>query len=199
MSLTDVFTHIFEDNAWKSEQSRSGQGSTLEATAAIRRALPAVIEAYGITSVLDIPCGDFSWWPFVKLPGRVGYIGADIVPAIIQENRIKFPHADFRVLNLVRDELPQADLIFCRDCLGHLSNRNVWLALENIRSSGAKYLMATTYYDSHWSIEADVPNGGWRPINMLKQFDMGNPVLMINEDFTKNMEYHDKSLGLWRL
>lgn len=202
MSLKDTFTEIYEENTWKSKESRSGQGSTLDATSAIRWVLPNIFQSYGIVSVLDIPCGDYAWWPEMNVSlgqDMPRYVGADIVPEIIAENLKKYQDVDFRVLDIVNDELPQVDLIFCRDCLGHLSNENVEKALKNIKRSGAKYLMATTYYDPRWLIDADIPDGAWRPINMIKQFGMGNPILMINENFTKNMDFNDKSLALWKL
>lgn len=199
MSLQETFTEIYHKNSWKSDESRSGQGSTLDATKAIKEVIPYLMKAYNINSVLDIPCGDlawgWNWWPI--LPIR--YIGADIVPELVVENRKRFGGLDFRILDLVSDKLPEVDLVFCRDCFGHLSNQNVRKALANIKASGARWLMATTYYDPKWSIDADIANGGWRPVNMIKQFGLGEPVILINEDFTKNMEYHDKSLGLWKL
>lgn len=194
----EVFTQIYQRNYWKGSESRSGQGSSLEATEAIRRMLPSAIEAYSIKSVLDIPCGDFAWWPEMRLKG-LSYIGADIVPEIVSANQERYPDMDFRVLDLANSELPKADLVFCRDCLGHLSNRNVWLALKNIKRSGAKWLMATTFYDPKWSTSADINDGEWRPINLIKQFGLGSPTLLISENFRANMDFHDKSLGLWRV
>jgi len=199
MSLTEKFEKIYRENSWKSEESVSGQGSTVDATEAIRRVIPHLLLPYGITSILDIPCGDYGWWSKMDLLEE--YIGADIVPDLIEKNRKNFPGQKFLVLNLVSDPLPKVDLIFCRDCLGHLCNANVRKAVANIKASGAKYLMATTYTDPKWSLDADIMDGGWRPINMIRGagYALGEPVLLINEGFTKNMEYHDKSLGLWKL
>lgn len=199
MSLRQAFTDIYDRNSWRSSESRSGQGSTLEATDAIRTALPALFAAYGIDTVLDIPCGDYAWWWAMDGIPWIKYVGADIVPALIENNRERYPLLDFRVLDLVSDTLPIVDLVFCRDCLGHLSNPNVRAALANIRASGAKWLMATTYHDPKWSIDAEILDGGWRPVNMIRQFGLGEPVILVNEGFRANPEYADKSLGLWRL
>lgn len=199
MTLGETFTKIYQENAWKSEKSASGHGSSLEATAAIRKVLPSLLTAYGIGSVLDIPCGDFTWWPAMGLGEQIRYIGADIVPELIAENKRTHPLLDFRVLNVVSGHLPKVDLVFCRDCLGHLSNPNVRSALTNIRVSGATYLMATTYYDPKWSTDAEILDGSWRPINLIKQFRLGEPIITVNEGFTKDAAYRDKSLGLWKL
>jgi hypothetical protein len=134
---------------------------------------------------------DLSW---------VKYIGGDIVSEIIAQNKKKYPNIDFRTLNIITDKLPKVDLIFCRDCLGHFSNENVEKALTNIKASGAKYLMATTYYDPKWLIDTDIPDGGWRPINLIKQFGLEEPIILINEDLTAaDRVYHDKSLGMWKI
>ena len=43
-----AFTEIYEQSLWKSGESVSGQGSTSEATTAIRDALPALFTKLGI-------------------------------------------------------------------------------------------------------------------------------------------------------
>lgn len=37
-----------------------------------------MLKKYSIKSILDIPCGDFSWMKKIELDG-IEYIGADIV------------------------------------------------------------------------------------------------------------------------
>ena len=51
-------------------------------------------------------------------------------------------------MDLVNDELPKVDLIFCRDCLFHLPNDMILKALENIYKSKSKYLLTTTFTDN---------------------------------------------------
>lgn len=203
MSLEKTFTDIYKKNSWKGSESVSGQGSSLEQTAAIREMLPWIMEALGIESFLDIPCGDFSWMakiPPVKLGKRIKYIGADIVPEIIETNRAKHIDAEFRVIDLVNDPLPIVDMVFCRDCLGHLTNANVRKALKNIKASGAKYLMATTFYDPKWDAMADINDGEWRPINLIKHFGLGQPLLLVSEEcWIRDGQFSDKSMGVWKI
>jgi hypothetical protein len=45
--------------------------------------------------------------------------------------------------------LPIADLVFVRDCLGHLSDANVLKVVKNIQESGSKYLLATSFTSKH--------------------------------------------------
>jgi hypothetical protein len=103
------------------------------------------------------------------------------------------------VLNLIKDPLPKSDLIIVRDCLVHLSNKDVINAIKNIKSSGSKYLLTTTF--TNLSLNSDILTGEWRPLNLLcAPFNLSNPLLVINENCTEgNGEYSDKSMALWEI
>ncbi len=104
-----------------SNSLRSGPGSSTYATANTRRIIITVLQLYNLTSMLDIPCGDITWMPEVwKQYRQFQYIGADIVPQLVAENRVKFPEQQFMILDMVEGVLPEVDLIFCRDALQHL-------------------------------------------------------------------------------
>jgi len=195
--VKETFTKIYTDNLWASAESKSGSGSELQNTEVLRKELSILFKKYEITSMLDIPCGDFNWMKEVDL-SEINYVGADIVEELIQSNNTKYPSKSFTVLNLIEDELPKADLVFVRDCLGHLSNENVLKALENIKRSGSKYLLATSF--TKWSQNPDIIDGGWKCINlMIAPFYM-NPVYLINENCQEGYpHYNDKCMLLFDL
>ena len=115
-----AFEKVHRDNAFGGIESRSGAGSDLPATVQLRSELRLLLERYAIGSMLDVPCGDFHWMQHVTL--GCPYIGADIVPAIIDRN-VKLYASDrrrFVMCDMVRDKLPRTELIFCRDGLVHL-------------------------------------------------------------------------------
>lgn len=198
--ITQIFSDIYHTNHWRDNQSLSGPGSNLEATNFIRKQIPIVLSKLDVHSVLDIPCGDYHWWSKMSLSPDITYIGADIVPEIVSNNRTQYPEIDFQVMDIITDDLPDVDLVFCRDCLGHLSNIHVSMALNNIRASGSFYLLATHFPDPKWSTSLDITDGYWRPINLDKQFGLGKPILTISEQLTiRNGAYKDKCLALWRL
>ncbi len=62
---------------------------------------PKLIAELGITSVLDIPCGDMNWLQHVDL-GSTRYIGADIVESLLAFNTLQYASAtrEFHVLDL---------------------------------------------------------------------------------------------------
>lgn len=193
-----VFTSIFATNEWGSAESVSGCGSTLRETRVVRQVLPGLVDQYEVLVLLDIPCGDCHWMSELDFCGR-SYIGADIVGALVDQNRGAFggPDRRFMHLDVVRDELPAADLVLCRDCLIHLSNADVLAALRNIRRSGARYLLTTTY--SARPTNPDIVTGDWRAINLqAPPFELPPPLELISEEWDWADGYHaDKCLGLW--
>lgn len=193
--MKDVFTRHYQNNFWANDESVSGSGSTAQATKMVRLVMPQLLKWYNVQSVLDIPCGDLNWATKIKWPA---YIGADIVEELIAANLERYPELDLRVLDITRDALPRVDLILCRDLLGHLSNADVKRALTNIKRSGSKYLLATTF-PQHTTV-GDIETGHWRPINLASLFGLPDPIEYVNEMCTTaNGRFADKSLGLWRI
>jgi hypothetical protein len=196
-NIKDVFFNIFKKNHWGGADSVSGPGSDLTQTKILIEKLPILFKEYKIKSVLDIPCGDFYWMSNVDLSDIV-YTGADIVDDIIYQCKSKYPLYDFKIMDLVNSELPNADLIFCRDCLAHLPYEMIKKAIINIKKSKSKYLL-TTSFTNHDNIDTHL--GGWRPLNLVKEpFNFPDPILIINEGCTENNnEYLDKSMYLWKI
>lgn len=194
----EIFTKIYEENHWENSESRSGSGSTIDATKILREALPELLTNLNIKSILDIPCGDFNWMNEVDLTG-IDYVGADVVPELINENVKQYgtQHKKFKVLDLLRDQLPKADLVICRDCLVHFSFEDAFTALEKICSSGAKYLLTTTF-PLHQNTEG-IETGWWYPINLNDApFPLPEPLLLLNEG-CQEPYFWDKCVGLWRM
>jgi hypothetical protein len=197
-SSNQVFSNFYRTNHWNGSESKSGRGSDLIQTAVVREKLPKLLSKYRIESMLDIPCGDFNWMQHVDL--KVQYTGGDIVEKIIFDNGSKFSHdKKFEVLDITKDYLPKVDLIFCRDCLVHLSYDDVHLALTNIINSGSKYLLTTSF--SNRGNNRDITTGQWRPINLeIDPFNFPSPIEIIIENCTEGGgRFSDKSLMLWAI
>jgi len=198
--LEAVFTEYYEDGEWVRGEgkSRSGPGSDLEYTGSIRRALPELCRELKIRTLLDIPCGDLTWISKVDLPVE-RYIGADIVRSVVAENTATYGNAQrqFKQINIVTDTLPQADLVMVRDLFIHLNKRQIAASLENIRKSGAKWLLTTTY--PKLNVNSEIVPGQFRPINlMLQPFNLPRPDRVIKDDASvKGDDALDRSLGLW--
>lgn len=196
LSNEALFTLIHQKKLWGAHESVSGPGSTMKATQAIRNELPILLNQYHIASILDVPCGDFNWMRHVDLR-QINYTGGEIVKALVDENNVLFGNQNrkFILLDIVKDKLPETDLILCRDCLVHLNNKDVGKALQNIKSSGSKFFLTTTFPNQKENIKPGKDH--WRPINLQKKpFNLPPPVLLIRE-VEKDHRYSDKSLGLW--
>lgn len=200
----EIFSFIHEINLWGAHTSRSGLGSELQATEPIRNQLKVLLSDLKVKVMLDIPCGDFGWLRHASLPISK-YIGADILESKIKELSNEFKDVSegisyvFKCLDITKDPLPAADLLFCRDCLVHFSYDFVGKALKNIKISKSRYLLTTTFTDLSKNI--DVQDGDWRPLNLeLEPFNFPKPKLVLNEQCTEvNGAYADKSLGLWEI
>jgi len=197
-SLEKIFTKIYNYNRESLAGSPSGPGSDLEHTQVIRNLLPSLFRELELSSVLDIPCGDFNWMRYVDLAG-MEYVGADIVAELVESNRANYAteNITFEHLNLIQDDLPAVDLIFCRDCLVHFSFDDIFKALHNIIRSGADYLLTTHFTER--SENHDIPTGSWRTLNLeISPFNFPQPLRILNEDYTGNEgRFRDKSLALW--
>lgn len=193
----EIFSRYYRRNTWGDRESASGKGSNLEVTEALRAALPCLLSELGVTSLLDVPCGDFNWMSHVDLEG-IDYIGGDIVPELVAANRkYEGPGRHFQVINLIETPLPKVEMIFTRDCLVHLSHADALRALRNIKASGATYLMATTFPGTQEN--SDILTGQWRPLNLRNApFGFPEPTHMIDERFMGKAGRHsDKSMGVW--
>ncbi|MEH6640060.1 MAG: class I SAM-dependent methyltransferase [Porticoccaceae bacterium] len=201
-NMDQVFTDIYRNNKWRGKDSASGQGSDAFQTRIIVKELPVVFSDFGISKMLDIPCGDFYWMKTVDL-SNIDYTGADIVDDLIRENIEQYGRDGvcFEKLNLIKDKLPKVDLIVCRDCLVHFSFEDIFSALDNVCNSQSEYFFTTTFTGKTGNY--DITTGGWRPLNLeIAPFMLPKPLKIINEGCTETDDidvYTDKSLGLWRI
>ncbi|HKN58100.1 MAG TPA: class I SAM-dependent methyltransferase, partial [Gemmatimonadaceae bacterium] len=105
----------------------------------------------------------------------------------------------FIELDLTRDELPDADVLLCRDCLVHLSYANISAVLANIARSKVRYILMTSFPGR--GDNKDIEDGDWRPLDFeAAPFFFPPPVLTILEECEEEEgSYADKSLVAWRV
>lgn len=193
----DVFSRYYRTNHWGGAESRSGRGSSKDRGVFLASRLPLFLKSLGVSSILDVPCGDLNWMSDFPL-GDLEYIGADIVPEIIDQNRAAHPgRGEFVCLDACNDPLPSADLIFCRDMVIHLPNYLVARFLRNVARSQASWLICTRFLGPIGpnSINEEIGVGGFRAVDLCEPpFSLPAPLAMFPELFHKW-----KTLGLWRV
>lgn len=200
VDMKSVFTRIYERNEWNDSESASGTGSNKEQTQALVEILPQLFKKYDIHSIIDAPCGDFNWFQSIDIP-LASYLGIDIVNELIESNNKNYSNIGRKFLckNITEDNIPQADLIICRDCFVHLPYKDIFKAIGQFKKSQSTYILTTTFPSSKQNYNIIV--GEWRPINLEKEpFSFPSPIEIINENCTEgNGSFSDKSLGLWKL
>lgn len=203
-----VFLDIYRERRWHSTESVSGWGSELRNTMQIIRELPGLLRRLGICSMLDVPCGDFNWMRHVDLDG-IDYIGGDIVADIVATNQGNYGGSGkcFVQLDLLKDPLPDCDLILCRDCLFHFSHDDVFRALSQFAQTSARYVLTTTFTYWQYPRNANITTGQWTPINLeMPPYDLAPPMTVLIEGSNECIIYDpsigtvpmsDRCLGLW--
>jgi len=178
-------------------ETPNGPGSTLDATQNVRTWLPQIIKDYGIKSMLDIPCGDWNWMQHTNISGLERYIGWDVEPEQVAINDDEFGgvwgdgvDVRFECVNILdRPQIPDVDLIWCRDLMIHLPTPQNQRIVQLFRDSGVKYLAASTapwvtsnefQYDEEGH---DGRPGYWcHPVNLeIAPFGLTNVLARMNE------------------
>lgn len=181
-----VFSYIFEHRLWGDNESISGIGSRLAYTENIRRELPILLNRFSIETVFDAPCGDFYWMRDIVASTGICYLGGDIVPEVVDramQNAAGLNlKAAFRVHDLAQDPMPEADLWICRDCLFHLSYREIWSVLKRFAESNIKYVLVTTHTDG--SKNRNIVTGNFRHLDVFAEpFFLPRDVLAEFDDY----------------
>lgn len=193
-----TFEQVYRKGSWTKRQneSRSGLGSTLEATEQLRQALPDTLSRLQVQTFLDVPCGDGNWMSQLDLPVE-RYIGGDIAPSVVEAARVRFgdERHHFSVIDLCTATLPDADMLLCRDALIHFSLADISRALDNIRRANITYLATTTFPDT--AANEDIVTGvRWRRLNLeAEPFNCPPPLISLTDNV-----FHrpDKVLAVWR-
>ena len=121
-----------------------------------------MIEEYVSTpdSVVDVGCGDLSFWDG---RGCEDYLGIDIACNVITENRLKRPKWRFICANAKDRQKAIGRIVLCLDLLFHIMNTDDFTAiLENLCHYSTEWIFIYT-----WSINpfTDGPNKEkWRKL-----------------------------------
>lgn len=189
MSLSEVFDRIYQEDRWHGGPSRSGPGSGDQEIAELAPTLAEMIAELGVTSVLDIGCGEGYWMP--DLPG---YVGIDVSEEALRVARERHPDRDYR-----HDDgpYPGVDAAICRTVIQHLSYVSGLSILERVRTANIRYFIATTYPNGHNQDLSDGNEGYW--VNMRQPpFSLREPLATLRDSGAGNGD-HEALLAVFDL
>jgi hypothetical protein len=101
---------------------------------------------YHESSLIDVGCGDLSFWDQRSLPNS--YTGIDMSRVIIQKNQMKYGSNGARFVNCGAEERQpiSARIVLCLDMLFHILDEQQYVAiLENLCAYSAEYLFVYTW------------------------------------------------------
>jgi hypothetical protein len=157
----------------------SGPGSLLENTDLLRENLNIFIKDFEIKSIIDIPCGDFNYMSKINLD-NIDYIGLDISQNAINRcnNKVQKSNIKFNVFDATNENLPYADLIIIKDLFLHLCFSDIQKILDNVKSSGCKYLAVSRYAHGNEPNKDQASGIGARTIEVTKEpFNFNYPLI----------------------
>lgn len=184
-SIEEVFTDKYQSKKWlvnKQLEGSSGEGSLLVTTKEYCAFLQDFINTKDVRSIVDIGCGDWEFSCTLDLD-KVKYVGYDTVKSVIQKNQDCYgsDHISFLHSDVLTTDLPQADLLICKDVLQHLTNQDIQTLIGQFKKF--KYCLVTNDLNvlgpCDILINQDIERGKWHPIDLtLAPFNLsGSKVL----------------------
>jgi hypothetical protein len=172
-----IFYLIYKTNHWNRYQKInknnilvSGPGSIPGSiqTKNIIDNLDSFIKKNNIKSILDMPCGDFSWMQdLIKKNNYINYTGYDIVEDIIFYNNKKYSknNISFFCKDIVNEtNFNNFDLVFIRDFFIHIDYVSINKILDNIKRSKVKFIACSN--NNNAINNKDIAVGQHRKINL---------------------------------
>ena len=196
LSTAEIFSRYYRERLWDSVESVSGKGSSLAATVDLRSELSGVLHDFHVSTLLDVPCGDFNWMSQIDLTD-ISYLGGDIVPDLISDLSASFGETQrrFVVIDLATTQLPSADALLVRDCLIHLDFASIDQVLRNIANASIRWVLVSNYPDLTRNLDTAI--GPAMPVSLvLSPFGLPRPHLEIPDS---SRGPYSKTLAAWRI
>lgn len=147
----EIFSQVYEMHEWGKhkdsiEKYYSGIGSHKEETVntyvnGVTLFLTSLSQKY---AAVDLGCGDFAIGSRLR-DCFTNYTACDIVDELIIHNRSKFKHlnVDFKITNIIDDDLPDGDIALIRQVLQHFCNEDIQKVLSKLLKY--KYIIVTEH------------------------------------------------------
>jgi SAM-dependent methyltransferase len=167
-AMEKIFTCIYESGPWD-ESGFYYSGSQIEITRKYVDFLQEFLHKNHIHSVVDIGCGDWAFSRYIDWSG-IQYTGIDIVKFVIERNQRLFekPSIVFLYGDALEIELPDADLVLCKDVFQHLPNEKIIQMLKKFKKY--PHCLITDYVDfgTNSSANLDIECGKYHTLDLTK-------------------------------
>lgn len=158
------FARLYAKGGWSG--LGSGPGSEVRQAGPFLKALATLVRTFEPRSILDVGCGQgLALHALSDFTGD--YVGIDLVPELIEENRQRFPAAnvDFRVFDLVDGRGEQRfDLVVIKDVLQHLSRASAQALMANTARMSAMVFLVNDSSCGKGTEAKDIEDGAYRPL-----------------------------------
>lgn len=150
ISNEKTFEKIYTNKIWGKNKNfpyYSGSGSHLDAIInPYVKKIKTFLKTLGKPVVIDYGCGDFNVGKNFINEVKT-YYAYDVVDNLIKYNKkkFKFKNLHFKKKDITKDNIKAVDVIFVRQVLQHLSNRDIEKFLKIIRKK-TRYLVVTEHF-----------------------------------------------------
>jgi len=181
------FDRIYKDKLWGSGapgSPLSGAGSNPDNAITYVNFVRSTISRLNIRSVLDVGHGDWEMWRDYQFD-NTSYIGVDVADGISDFNNKKYGNSNRKFVKVsIGENLPNAELLLCKDVLQHLSNQDIKALLK--QKSSFEYLI--------FCDDIRDPNLVWRfrhyvqlRTRLSRLTHLNNPIYMVRK-FDNNLD-----------
>jgi SAM-dependent methyltransferase len=164
----EVFTEIYQSGFWN-ENGFSRSGAEIRVNKGYVALLQDFMQKNHIHKVVDLGCGDWQFSRYIDWSG-IEYIGYDVVKYVIERNQKNFaqPSIMFIQGDALEIELPEADLLICKDVLQHLSNEDILQLLEQLYKFKHCLITNDVNHVTLSSKNPDILRGDYRPLDLTR-------------------------------
>lgn len=145
---SQYFDAVYRTRFWtgrRPEVPASGPGSTRQAAANAIRAIERTVRDLRIELLLDAPCGDKSWVGGASLPSHTEYVGVDVTAASAASIVLDLVDTQKVYEKLSPIVAHRTTLVLCRHLLFHLPHSEGIQVIQNLKGTGARWLLTSTY------------------------------------------------------
>lgn len=172
------------------EESLCGSGSWKRQAGDAREFIQDKIIEHQYESILDLGCGDWNWMEEIDFQGAQ-YLGIDCDEQMIQDNSRKYGSEQirFQVGDIFSIDLPEVDLVICRDVLFHVRQELSSSLIEKLKTRNRLHFISTSFNQEKKNQEprkyCKLEGWGYYRINLLTEpFNLKEKLVDTREEKT---------------